>query len=268
MKKLSEVLQTYKKKICFDLVESYYLEKDIEVKIGHIKELIEILGDVEFEDNAIKIFLYEMSEMRFSRSYTPYIDIQRQIKEIYDLIKDSVLSSNLISTLFRHYEVGVYELYIDDIKYYIDLYKNSEKELFVQKMKEVVLKATAIAEEDALKLEDFKEKYGQKFITEIQNIIINRFIPFEKVISILPSKDLIDSSNIKIPLGYTIISGEDLIKRRLYSCILDEEIEQTEMDDYIKLGMCSTGEYVYTSFTKKEYYDSLKEQESKKLIRK
>lgn len=268
MIKLSEALKIYEDKKSFDEVEQYFSETQIYKKIDDIKMLIRILGDVEFESDSLKSFLYKVSTMKIGKFGISEKDAYKEIKTIYDLIKDAKLSSHLICTLFDYYKLGAYELFQDDLKQYIDSCESIGEKSLSQMLKEIVLKATIIAKGDALRLEEFKGEYDSEFITKIQEIVKDRIIPFDKVVSILPSKELIDSSTVEVPyFGYTIISGKDLVERRLKGYISDDDIEQTDMDDCIKLGICSTGEFVYTSFTKKEYLESLKFQKSKALTK-
>ena len=121
--------------------------------------------------------------------------------------------------------------------------------------------------EESKKLEYLKEEYGEEFIEKIQQIVKEECISSDKIIEILPSKKFIDSSVIEVPgLGYTIVSGEDIILRRLKYIRVEDDYQKTLPDSKIALGFSSTGDMVYTSFTKGEYEEELKS--CKRLIRK
>lgn len=64
---------------------------------------------------------------------------------------------------------------------------------------------------------------------------------------------VVEKSVVHVPIGYDIYSGIDLATRQVKG--------YTSLDvgdsDRIKLGYCSDGSVIYTSFTKKEYLDDL-----------
>lgn len=265
--KLSVALKDYEERPKGDPVLEYFSEGLIYKKIEDIKMLIRVLGDVEFEDDVYMMFLYKVGQTKIGRFGMSDVDAYRKFKTIYDLIKDSKISSKLVGTLFDYYHGGAFELFKDDIKFSIDYLGIDGRDEFGKMLKSFVDKAKVIAKEDALRLEEeLKDEYDPKFISELQEIVSRRCIPYEKVMSILPTKEFIDSSTTTVPvLGYQIISGADLVKRRLIGFVSDDEFEQTGMDSPIKLGICSSGDYVYTSFTKRQYLDSISIEKAKLL---
>ena len=150
----------------------------------------------------------------------------------------------------------------EEIKELISTHKDVKSGL-----KLIVAEALKYGLEEAKKLDYLKEEYGKEFIGKIQQIVKEECISSDKVIEILPSKSFIDASVVEVPgLGYTILSGEDVVLRRLEYIRVEKDFQVTSLDKKIPLGFTSYGEIVYTSFTKGEYEEELKSR--KKLIRK
>jgi hypothetical protein len=70
----------------------------------------------------------------------------------------------------------------------------------------------------------------------------------------LPSKKFIDKSSVRTDHGYYILSGEDIVTRILRGYV---DLEHFDEDEHIRLGPCTAGRDVFTSFTKKEYLEEI-----------
>ncbi|MBR6690666.1 MAG: hypothetical protein IKL65_04985 [Bacilli bacterium] len=260
MTKISEQIKYYehltlKSK---DKIDSYFEDPYIYRKIEDLKLMQDAIGDVELTDDYIKVFLYELFDVGFKPDYDKIIE---KIKIIYELSKDTELTREELITLFTFYQHGVYSLMFDEIKKIILSHKDLKSSLEI-----IISEALKYGKEEAEKLDYLKKEYSSEFIEYIKRIVQEELISSDKVIEIIPSKDFIKSSIIKIPLGYDIVSAEDLVAKRLKSKKFDEDYLTTLADKKIALGLCSTGEMVYTSFKKSEYEEDLKYK--KRLIRK
>lgn len=258
MIRISELIKYYESIKPMTSFDSYFSDSSIDSKIGTLRLMFEAIGDVSLEEDYYKAFMYELRIMPIGVTHMEYI---KEIQVLYELCKDVKMSIDDLRLLIACYRQGPYALMFKEIKELIIMGKLSSE------IKPITKKAYDISREEAEKLDYLKEEYGQKFIEEIQEIIVEECLSIDRVLEILPSKELIDSSRVDIPgLRYPILSGEDLVIRRLRYLDVEREYQETMPESIIKLGYCSHGDTVFTSFTKKEYEEDLKAE--KKLIRK
>ena len=258
MTKISEAIKYYestKPKTEFD---SYYGDSYASEKIQTLTLIQESIGDVDLTVDYLKAYLYGLKKFPFK---TPYEKKVKKVRMIYELSKDADMTVDELLTLIELYHSGAYSLMSEEIKKLISTHKDLESGL-----KQIISEAKKYGLDEAKKLDSLKAEYSADFITRIQQVVEEECISSLKVLDILPSKEFIDTSVMEVPgLGYTILSGEDLVVKRLQSIRVEDYFQRKSSTEPIALGYSSTGETVYTSFTKGEYEDDLK---SKSRIRK
>ncbi len=259
MTKISEAIKHYESIKPQTKFDSYFGDPFVSTKIYTLKLIQEAIGDVDFTDDYLKAYVYGMSSFPFQTSYERKI---QKIRLIYELSKDTKMTIDELLTLMKFYHAGTYILLFRKIKELIISHKDIEIGL------EIISKeACEYGVQESKKLDYLLIDYSEDFIKQIKQVVTKECISSDRVLEILPSKSFIDASAIVVPgLGYKILSGEDLIVRRLKFIKVEKDFQKTSLGEKIALGYSSTGDIVYTSFTKGEYEENLKK--CKKLIRK
>lgn len=249
MTKISEYITMFESMSEHDEIDSYFADPYILRKVSDLKIMLSVIGDVDLSFDYIKVFLFHLYKVPYKTSYR---DICEKIQIMYSLSKDRELSKRKLDILFRLYQHGVYKTMFKEIEQALD----SDDDLY-SSLSSIVGEGLKYGKAESAKLDVLKEVYSSSFIKRIQDIAERELISYEDVISILPSKDFIDSSVVRIPLGYDITSAEDLVVKRLGQIEIEEGYQSSLPEDKIRLGYCSTGDDVYTSFTKEEYEKDL-----------
>lgn len=245
------------KDICLD--DLYLGDPDVSAKIQTLTLIQEAIGDVDLTDKYLKAYMQSLKSFPFK---TPYERKLQKVRIIYELSKDTKMTTEELLTLIQLYHSGAYTLMYEEIKELIVTHKDLKSGLEL-----VIGEAIKYGLEESKKLECLKEEYSKEFIEQIKQVVREECISSDKVLEILPSKTFIDASVEDVPgLGYTISSGEDLVLRRLKYIRVEDDYQTALADEKVALGFSSTGDIVYTSFTKGEYEEELKS--GKKLIRK
>lgn len=259
MKRISEYISYFESQKTSDSIDTYFSDPYVLRKVSDLKIMLSVLGDIELSEDYMKVFLYELSKVPYKTSYE---ELCEMIRIIYGLSSDLGLKREDLVSLFTYYHQGVYRAMFDEIK--ISLGMDIDLSEYLRKViRETLIKSS----EEASKLEYLKVEYSEDFIKRLQDVIKRRVIPCSRVIDILPSKEFIDISKVKTPLGYDIVSGEDLVVRRLDMFGIEKEYEKASSEERLVLGYASTGDKVYTSFTKGEYELDLKRKQSLKRER-
>lgn len=259
MTKISEAIKYYesiKPKTDFD---AYFGDSHASAKIQTLSLIQEAIGDVDLTDEYLKAYIYGLKSFPFK---TPYEMMIQKVRTIYELSKDAKMTTEELLTLMDLYHRGAYSLKKEEIKILISIHKDLRSGLRL-----MISEAIKYGIDETLKLEYLKETYSEHFIDRIEEIVKEECISSEEVLKILPSKEFIDSSALKVPkLGYTIMTGEDIVIKRLHSIDIEESYQKTLPDEKIKLGYSSYGDKIYTTFTKIEYEEDLKTKKKIKQI--
>ena len=259
MTKISEAIMYYesiKPKTDFD---AYFGDSHASSKIQTLSLIKEALGDVEISDDHLKAYIYGLRSFPFK---TPYERELQEVRIIYELAKDTQMTAKDLITLIDHYDVGAYKLMSKRIKELI-----STREDIGMDLRVLVKEAMEYSIKEAAKLDYLKEEYSKKFIERIQKRIKDECLSAEEVFKIIPSKSFIEASEVEIPgFGYTILSGEDIVTKRLYFIDIEEDYQKALPDERVRLGYSSYGDTIYTSFTKAEYEEDLKTKKKIKII--
>ena len=256
---LSKVIEMYERKIGEkdSYFKTFFMESKIEEKLKRLKLMKETLGDVKMKEDHIKVFLYSGHQASSMKGFSLTEDTIRDVYPI--LLKHPDISLIALDTLIYYHDEECYKEFdmASEFDKLVKEYGYDEKimgaywRLIDVKRQEI----REIYKKEAKKLEYLKEEYDPKFITRIQEAIEKAHVSGEYAISLIPSKEFIKKSTVRVPIGYDILAGEDIVVRT----ILGYTDPYSGKDDKpIFLGHCSTGDYIYTSFTKKEYFDELK----------
>ena len=258
---LSKVVEMYEKKVKSKepYFGYYFLEESLDIKLQRVRALKEALGDIKIREDHLKMFLYSGYRHSYGEKIPEELTVSK-IKHIYPLmVRHPKLSLRALDTIVYYYDEECFETF--DIGSEFDRLVEEygyEDELVRYYWRLIDSKRDEIRDfykMESKKLEYLKEEYGKDFIRQIQEAMEKKHVTAEVAISLIPSKAFIDASRVWVPLGYSITSGEDVVVRT----ILGHTDPYSGSDDKpIYLGPCSTGDSVYTSFTKKEYFDELK----------
>lgn len=263
--KLSEYL-TYKDS------DFKYLICDAGKRIPRTKYIIEILGDVEMDIDTYKLFIeqFQSSGGRYDVRIKP-----ETIKGMYDISqKYQFLSADALDEIWFVYIHDQFEEYsLDEVLgKYFQLYGKIEKALFeyLDYIDRTAKEFDKKFIEEASKLDVYYQEYDHDLIEHLQYIVKRQHILADKIISSLPSKELIDKDTKQLhgiiertriffgacyPISYQMIE----------SLATDEGLDYyPEQPQYLICGASK----IDATFTKQEFLDSIQKTKVKKLEKK
>ena len=267
---LIKVVEMYERKVASKDPKFgyYFMEEKVEEKLARIKVRRDAIGDIKMKEEYIKMFLY--SGYRYSYGQKVERELtEKKVKDIYKImLRHPEMSLSALDTLIMYYDDECYKEF-DMGKEFDELVKEYgyDDKLTSAYWKLVDKKRQELRDfykKEADKLEYLKEEYDPKFIKRIQEAIEKAHVKADYAISLIPSKEFIAKSEVWVPIGYSILAGEDIVVRT----ILGYTDPYAGKDDKpIFLGHCSTGDYIYTSFTKKEYFDEIQRKDRIKITK-
>lgn len=252
--KLSEYLKLDKSEFKTYLCDEKYIGQ-------RTKYIMEIIGDVELDEETYRLFIKQFQccggryDVRTKRE---------TIKGIYDISqKYPFLSVDALEEIWFRYIHDQFEEYALDevLGKYIELYGMTDEALFeyIDYMDKTAKEFDKQFVEESLKLGMYCKDYDYDLIQHLQYIIKSQHITAEKLISCLPSEELIDKDKkmlIKLseetriyfgtchPISYQMI--ESLVTGKGLDCY-------PEQPQYV---ICGTSK-IDTTFTKQEFLDSI-----------
>ena len=264
-KKISELVEVYEERASEkeEFFGVYFREKDVDAKLIMLKKMLGTLGDVSMPEDHIKMFLYRC---RNSGSYSSYDHLPEDvIQGYYAMIKDyEDMPLVIVNNLWNSYDKYCFREYdmITPMHKIIEEFGMTDKATRAYSeytwMKKRELGATY--QEESKKLEELKEDYDDRFISDLQRIITSSYYRADYVKSLIPSREFIDKSKVKTAHGYDIYSGEDIVTRILRGYVSLDDFSE---DEHIRLGPCTAGGDVFTSFTKRQYLEEIGQQPKK-----
>lgn len=267
--KLSDLMVYYQQKVekKDEFFKYYFEEPDVEEKLSILKKMYEILGDVTLPLDYFKIFLYS-GHWYGNKAYFKLTE--SMIIDIYDIIKKyDNIPKHIVDKLLYYYDEECFEKC--KAKEYFDLlvskYKFAEEAVdkFVQYIQDSEKKIKDFYLKESEKLAFIRDQYPSKFIDGLRKIILSNHINFDYLIGILPSNTLFKP----------IVENESefFAKYNDYRFIFELlrgnlNLDDYKDDDYI-VAFEEIREYdgriknikMYTSFTKKEYLENIKERQ-------
>lgn len=274
--KLSDLITLYKKKCSQkdEFFENYFQEIDIEEKLLRLEMMYKVLGDVVMPLDYFKIILYAG---HWHADKNCYKLIETQLKDIYDIIsKYDDMPVQIIHELFVHYDESCFRNYAvkEFVHYLIKKYHYSKKTTdsyyeFIMGHKKLLEEFYA---EERKKMDTLKDQYPNDFIYCLKDIMQKKQLTFNDVIKILPSNDLFKATSKQSTEFWAKYNDYRFVFELLNGKI---DLEHYKDDDHIvafkEIGQSEKGIVIrdmFTSFTKKEYLESLKELKGKALIKK
>jgi len=231
------------------------------------KYIMSIIGDVELDEDTYRLFMGQ-----FDTCGGRY-DVQTKretIKGIYEILQKypflTAASLDQIWFVYIHDQFEEYDL-VDELGQYFKRYGKTEEALdkYLGYVDEIAKEYDKQFHIDAAKLSEFCEDYGKDLIQYLQYIIKSQHISADKIISFLPSKELIDGDRKQLD---KIIKETRIFFGACYpiSYQMIESLATGEgLDDYPEQPqycICGTTR-IDTTFTKQEFLDSIKERKDK-----
>lgn len=260
--KLSEYLKMSEKDFKYPPCEEKYRKARTEY-------YIEILGDVELDDDMYATFMHEFDilggryDVRVTKETIKGI---YEISQMYPFLTGRGLElfwSIYIYDLFKKYDLS------NKFQDYIDHYGKKEKALseYLEYVRTVADKYDKVFYEEAKKVSKYCKECDHNLISFLKQLIKEQHIPFEKVKSCMPSKELIkkDEQQLKeLVKKYRIYFGSSypisyqMIEKLVTEQGLDSFPEQP------KYFVCGT-EKIDATFTKQEFLMSVEGSKEQKL---
>ena len=236
---------------------------------------MEIIGDVELDEETYKLFLSQ-----FQRCGGRYeVRTKREtIKGIYDISqKYSFLSADALDEIWFVYIHDQFEEYALDEVFgkYIELYGKTDEALFkyIDYVDKTAKEFDKKFQDEIVQLHICAKDYELEcydLIQYLERIIKYQHIPAEKIISSLPSKELIakDKKQLSDIIDRTRIffgACYPISYRMIESLAAGEGLEYyPEQPQYM---ICGTSK-INTTFTKQEFIDSIQKEKVKKIEKK
>ena len=256
--KLSEYLKLTESEFKYFLCD----EKNREPRTKYI---MNIVGDIELDEETYKIFLKQF------QSCGGRYDVRTNevtIKGIYEISKKyPFLTAEALDEIWFIYIQDLFEEYqlSDALEYFIELHGKKDQTLisYINYIEEKVNEFDQKFYEEATKLNIYSKEYDQELIKHLQYVIKTQHIYSQQIIKSLPTPELIKRDKKQL--------NEIINKTRIYfgAChpISYQMIESlalgkglTNYPEQPKYVINKT-EIIPTTFTKKEFLDSIKERE-------
>lgn len=244
----------------------YYICEDI-IRKARTKYILDIISDVELDEDTYSLFIGQFD--CYGGRYA--VRTKREtIKAIYDISqKYPFLTADSLEQIWPVYIHDQFEEYdlVDELDKYFKRYGKTEEALekYLDYVDEIAKEYDKQFQMDAAKLCEYCEGYDQDLIRHLQFIIKKQHISLDKIISCLPSKELIEEDQkqlseiireTRIFFGTCYPISYQMIESLATGIGLDDYKEQPQ---YL---ICGTTR-IDTTFTKQEFLDSIKERKEK-----
>jgi len=238
------------------------------------KYIMETIGDVELDEETYKLFLRQFQ--RYGGRYNVRTKMET-IKGIYELLqKYPSLSVEALDEIWSVYIDDQFQKYCLDqvLGKYIELYGKTSKAFvaYIEYINETAKELDTHFYEEASKLDVYCGDYDRDLIEHLQYIIKSQHISAERIISSLPSRELIAKDKEQL--------GEIVARTRIFfgacypiSYQMIESLATCEGLDYYPdqpKYLINGVTMIPTTFTKQEFLDSIQEriEKDKQKIRK
>lgn len=247
--------------------KSYICEEP--ARIARTKYLIEILGDVPFEQKLYETFIREF------QCWGGRYDVRTKketIKAIYEISrKYPFLTETGIEYIWFKYIRDLFEEYslMDVFEKYVLMFGKTDEafELFmdyIDKKAEIHQKQY---EQDALKADELVGSYGQGFVDHIKGLIKRKHFTYDYIKEYFPSSEIIKKDEehiLELSRKTRIYFGCCLpVSYKMFDILIEDKSLDTYTDTpayYINSSIKEPA-----TFTKKEFLDSIKKDKVKSL---
>lgn len=258
--KLSEYLK-------MDKSEFQYFVYDDEYRERVTKYIMGIIGDVELDEETYAAFISEF------RCFGGRYDVRTNketIKGVYEITqKYPYLTKDAIQYVWFVYINDLFETYSLDemLGKYIELYGKTEEGFlkYIDHVEKVADEFNKQFDEDAAKLDEYCKDYDSDLIKHLRYIIKRKHIKSEKILSVLPSRELIDKdreqlmdicNKTRIYFGACQPISYQMIERLATGVGLDDYPEQPKY-------CINESRTIDATFTKQEFLDSIQKEKAK-----
>lgn len=246
---------------------SKYLESADDQKKRELKYLIEVLGDVELDEDMMKLFHQQFHCFggRYSVRTKP-----ETIKGIYDFTRRfPELTKSAIDEIWFRYIDDTFEKY--DMKTVLDKYlemfgKEDETfELFIGYVEKKADQEQELKKQEAQTLDDLQEEYGKRFTDHLKSLVVSEHKDVDEIRKYLPSAELIKKDEqhiLDISTKTRIFFGCcEPVSYTMFDILVEEKTLDTftETPTYY----ISTGRKEQATFTKTEFLESIKKEKVK-----
>jgi hypothetical protein len=263
--KLSEYLKLDKSKCEYFLCSEKY-------RAPRTKYIMEIIGDVEFDEETYELFLKQwqcsggMYDVRTKRE---------TIKGIYDISqKFPFLTALALDEIWFRYISDLFEEYylLDTLEIFFERFGKKDKtfKLFLCFIDQIAREHHKKYVNEAQKLESLEIEYSKMFVSYLQDLIIEHHFSFDKIKKYLPSAEIIkkDEEQLKGIIESTRIyfgACDPVSYQMIKSSVTGEGLDHyPEQPQYC---ICETSK-IDTMFTKQEFLESIEKTKIKKLEKK
>lgn len=249
----------HQKEICDK--ESKYFGDDM--TILEVKQIIKYLGDVELPKSIIRELCSQFHS--FGGKYDVRADketIQRayQIHLTYPELSSKGLSEVMfvyIKDLFDKYSfVELFGKFIKTIGQ-----EDETLEIYCEYVNRKGEELQKEYEKSATKLDKYKEEYGEKYINYLKSLVIRRHDDVEKIISSMPSSELIKSDEaqiLELSQKSRIFFGVGSPTSYIMTKYLAEQDDISMFEEQPSYYIDVLGKKIDTTFTKQDFLESTK----------
>lgn len=238
--------------------------------IGDIKQIIKYIGDVELPKSVI----HELC--RQFHSFGGRYDVRGEketIQRIYQIhLLYPELSAQALSHILFIYIKDLFDEYslVELLGKFIKTMgpKDETFEIYYEyvdrKGEQLQKKYKCIA----AKLDKYKKEYGEKYIDYLKTLIIRRHDDIEKIISSMPSSEIIRTDEqqlLELSQKFRIFFGVGYPTSYIMTKYLVEQDDLSMFDEQPSYYISTSDKRVNTTFTKQDFLDSLKKDKVKKL---
>jgi len=266
--KLSDLISRYQDKIekKDDFFDLYFEEKDLEQKLAVLKLMYQSLGEVVMPYDYFKTFLYA-GHWYGNKNY--FKITESMIIDVYDIIKEyDQMPIEIIDSLLYHYDEECFKKY--QVKEYFDVlvseygFTDETKERCIEYIEKSKNQLKDFYKNECDKLESIKEEYPYEFVSGLKDIITSHHMDFNELMSVLPSNTLFKPTSESESEFWAKYNDYRFMFELLKGKInLDNYEDDEHVVVFEKIGQYENGigsKKMYTSFTKKEYLDAIKEE--------
>lgn len=228
------------------------------------KQIIKYLGDVELPKSIIRELCSQFhsfggkydvigEEETIQRAYKiyltyPELSARGLSKIIFVYIKDLFDKYSFVELLRKFIKVmGATD---DTLEIYCQYVDRKGEELQKEYEKKVI------------KLDEYKEEYGEKYIDYLKSLVLRRHDDVEKIISCMPSSEIIKSDEkqlLELAQHSRVFFGVGYPTSYLMTKYLSEKDDLSLFEEQPSYYIDVLDKKIDTSFTKQDFLDSLKQ---------
>lgn len=255
--KLSEYLKLDKSKCEYHLCPEKF-------RAPRTEYIMESIGDVELDEETYGLFLQQwecsggMYDVRTKRE---------TFKGIFDIShRFPFLTAQALDEIWFRYISDLFKIYCleDILEMFFDRFGIEDKtfKLFLSFIDQIAKEHHQKYIDEAHKLESLRTEYSEKFVSELEGLIIRQHVSFDEIRKYVPSAEIIksDEDQLKSIVESTRIyfgACDPISYQMVISLVMGEGLDYySEQPQYV---ICGTSK-IDTTFTKTQFLESVKKQ--------